>query len=205
MPNIARLRQFVQAFTRLVEDAAYDEERAFGDGRSLLSALIDHDDWLPDTFAKPDANRYQQYLLYCDPLERFSVASFVWSPGQATPVHDHTVWGMVGVMRGAEYCEEFEADETSGELRAVDKHNVGVGSIDLVSPRVGDIHRVSNALKDQPSVSIHVYGANIGAVQRHIYDVPSGEKQRFVSGYSNNVIPNIWDKSLETPAVKAAG
>jgi len=40
-------------------------------------------------------------------MELFLVGSFVWMPGQRTPVHDHTVWGLVGVMRGEETCEEY--------------------------------------------------------------------------------------------------
>ena len=191
--NVARLREFVKSFTRLVESGA--EERAiFRDGKALLSDLIRHDDWLPDEFAKPDPQRYQQYLLYCDPLERFSVASFVWGPGQTTPVHDHTVWGMVGVMRGAERCDEFKS-EPGGRLVPAGSHEVGPGAIDLVSPSVGDVHRVSNALADKPSISIHVYGANIGAVKRHVFDEATGQPREFISGYSSDVMPNIWDLS----------
>jgi predicted metal-dependent enzyme (double-stranded beta helix superfamily) len=43
---------------------------------------------------------------------------------------------------------------------------------------------VTNALSDQPSVSIHVYGADIGAVERSSFSV-TGEARRFVSGYSD--------------------
>ena len=70
-------------------------------GGKLLAQLVSHDDWLPDEFAQPNPERYQQFLLYADPDDRFSVVSFVWGPGQATPIHDHTVWGLVGVLRGA--------------------------------------------------------------------------------------------------------
>lgn len=195
--NIARFRQFVQAFTRLMEQAGDDEPRIFQDGKKLLAGLIAHDDWLPDEFAQASAERYQQYLLYCDPLERFSVVSFVWGPGQDTPVHDHTVWGMVGMMRGAEKCEEYARAPDGQGLVARGSHPLKPGEIDLVSPRVGDIHRVSNALSDRASVSIHVYGANIGAVKRHIYDAGTGETKTFISGYTNTTIPNIWDRSAE--------
>jgi predicted metal-dependent enzyme (double-stranded beta helix superfamily) len=193
--NLARFREFVRSFTRFIEASRGDEERVFVEGKALLSELIARDDWLPERFAKPDPERYQQYLLYCDPKERFSVVSFVWSPGHKTPVHDHTVWGMVGVMRGRELCEEFSLDRATGRLIAGGKHEVSAGGVDLVSPRVGDIHRVSNALADRASVSIHVYGANIGAVKRHVYELPGGRTKPFVSGYSSDVIPNIWDRS----------
>ena len=189
MHNPVRLREFVQAFTRLV-DGAPDEERIFKDGKTLLADLVAHDDWLPAAFAQPDPERYQQYLLHCDPHERFSVVSFVWGPGHTTPLHDHTVWGMVGVMRGAESCEEFALAE--GGMKCSQVHHLSAGEVDLVSPRIGDIHRVSNAFSDRVSLSIHVYGANIGRVARHVYDPASGMARPFVSGYTNADLPNLW-------------
>ena len=198
MDNIARFRNFIQRFTTLIDESADNEELILKNGKVLLTGLIENDDWLPDQFAVPDAERYQQYLLFCDPMERFSVVSFVWGPGQKTPVHDHTVWGMVGVMRGSEICEEFSFEPESRSLVASGSHQIAVGGIDLVSPRIGDIHRVSNALADNPSVSIHIYGANIGAVSRHVYELPSGSSSTFISGYSNTVVPNLWDRSMAT-------
>lgn len=195
MPDPARLREFVLAFTKFIETAGDDEERIFVDGKSLLADLIGHDDWLPDRFAESHPDHYRQNLLYCDPSERFSVVSFVWGPGQKTPVHDHTVWGMVGVMRGTERCTEYALDADSGELAMTGSHEISAGGIDLVSPRVGDIHTVENALDDRASISIHVYGGNIGAIERHVYDYPSGRTDEFVSGYSNEVLPNLWNRS----------
>ncbi|WP_372740030.1 cysteine dioxygenase [Neptunomonas sp.] len=192
MLNQARLKVFIQDFTRLVDKVRGDEQQIFIAGKALLQSLVAHDDWLPAVFAQSDPDRYQQFLLHCDPLERFSVASFVWGPGQSTPIHDHTVWGMVGVMRGGEVCEEFTKEYETGQMLATGRHVMQVGDVDLVSPRVGDIHRVSNALSDQVSISIHVYGANIGTVSRHTYDIGSGAAQTFISGYTNAVVPNVW-------------
>jgi predicted metal-dependent enzyme (double-stranded beta helix superfamily) len=192
MTDLSRFRRFVQSMTRLVETAGADEDRIFTEGQPLLEELVAHDDWLPDAFAQPDAGRYQQHLLWCDPLERFSVVSFVWAPGQKTPVHDHTVWGMVGVLRGEERCEEFTRNPANGQLAPGGSHPLPAGAVDRVSPRVGDIHRVSNARTDQASVSIHVYGANIGAVRRHTFDPATGAASAFVSGYSNRTLPNLW-------------
>ena len=188
MNDIGRLRGFVQNMTRLVERHGADEPRMLDDGEKLLRELVAHDDWLPDEFAAPSKDSYRQYLLYCDPLERFSVASFVWMPGHRTPIHDHTVWGLVGVMRGAERCEEFSA-----EIKNIDAHDVKAGEVDRVSPAIGDIHVVSNA-GQETAVSIHVYGANIGAVRRHVYDPATGEAKEFVSGYHNRTLPNLWDR-----------
>ncbi len=163
--------------TRLVERHGADEPRMLDEGEALLRALVREDDWLPDEFARPSPESYRQYLLHCDPLERFSVVSFVWMPGQKTPIHDHTVWGLVGVMRGVEKCEEY-----STQISAVGSHLVRPGDVDRVSPRIGDIHVVSNA-GSETAVSIHVYGANIGKVRRHVFDPATGAAREFVSGY----------------------
>jgi 3-mercaptopropionate dioxygenase len=192
--SIARLRDFVTGMTRLVERHGADEARMLDEGEKLLRGLVSHDDWLPDEFAAPSPESYRQYLLYCDPLERFSVVSFVWMPGHRTPIHDHTVWGLVGVMRGAERCDEFSAD-----IKKVNSHDVKAGDVDRVSPRIGDVHVVSNT-GDEVAVSIHVYGANIGAVRRHTYDPETGAAKEFISGYQNRTLPNLWDRSKDARA-----
>lgn len=194
------LRDFVVDMTRLLERTA-DEPTILREGRALLGTLIADDRWLPEAVAQAPAGAYRQYLLHCDPLERFSVVSFCWGPGARTPVHDHTVWGLVGVLRGAERCREYAAD---GPSRVVDRgreHLMTPGAIEAVSPTVGDWHVVSNAWAEGTSVSIHVYGANIGAVRRHAVDAASGEVRDFVSGYSSPEVPNLWDRAA---AVRAA-
>lgn len=191
MTHIGRFRCFIQGLTQLAERHAADEARMLDEGEMLLRELIAHDDWLPEEFARPSPEGYRQYLLHCDPLERFSVMSFVWMPGQRTPIHDHTVWGLVGVMRGEEQCEEYSA-----AARPTGRHPVRAGEVDRVSPRIGDVHVVSNSGRET-AVSIHVYGANIGAVRRHTYDPESGAPREFISGYHNAALPNLWDRSKE--------
>ncbi|MBK8064065.1 MAG: cysteine dioxygenase [Betaproteobacteria bacterium] len=195
--NIARFRKYVQDMTRLVEKHGADEPTMLDEGDKLLTALVSHDDWLPAAFAVPSTEGYRQYLLHCDPLERFSVVSFVWGPGQQTPVHDHTVWGLVGMMRGAETCEEYNGVTVGKPFKASGKHRIEPGQVDRVSPTVGDIHVVANAYTDRASISIHVYGANIGAVRRHVFDAETGAPREFISGYHNAVMPNLWDRSQE--------
>ncbi len=192
-----KLREFILGMTRLVEDAGADESAVLAGGRDLLGALVATDDWLPDEFAAPDPESYRQYLLYCDPLERFSVVSFVWGPGQRTPVHDHCVWGMIGMLRGAERARNFSRDDG---LVLTGEETLNPGDVAAVSPTIGDIHEVANALADRASISIHVYGANIGAVARHVFDAETGAAKPFVSGYSNHLVPNLWDRSDEVRA-----
>ncbi len=193
-PRIDRLRAFVIAFGQLVGEAR-NEAALLTAGSAQLAALVAHDDWLPDAFAQAHPLHYQQHLLHCDPAERFSVVSFVWGPGQVTPVHDHTVWGLIGMLRGAEVSQAFVR---RGEALAPagGPHRLEPGDVEILSPAAGDIHQVANAHADRVSVSIHVYGGNIGGVARSTFG-PDGRARPFVSGYSNAVVPNLWDRSAE--------
>ena len=189
--SLQRLRTFVEAVTTIVgEETA--ESALLARIRPRLAELIAQDDWLPDAFCLPHATYYQQYLLHCDPQQRFSVVSFVWGPGQKTPVHDHTVWGLIGILRGAEIGTAYAREPADAPLRKGAVSRLEPGDIETVSPSIGDIHQVENAYDDRVSISIHVYGANIGAVRRHVYDAETGAAKEFVSGFSSQLLPNIW-------------
>jgi 3-mercaptopropionate dioxygenase len=195
---IHKLRRFVGAIAELVEQAL-PEPDLIEHGLVALRELVREDDWLPDAFATPSPERYQQFLLHADARQRFSVVSFVWGPGQQTPVHDHTVWGLIGVLRGAERAQSYVRD-ASGRLRENGPELLlERGAVEAVSPSIGDIHRVRNAYDDRVSVSIHVYGANIGAIRRWTYPA-DGAPKPFISGYSNELLPNLWDLSKEPVA-----
>ena len=61
---------------------------------------------------------------------------------------------------------------------------------------------MTNALPDTGSISIHVYGGNIGAVRRYTFDPANGNPSLFVSGYTNRIVPNLWDRSAEVRAAE---
>lgn len=189
-PNVARLRSFVVDLACLLQDATA-EEVILCEGSKLMGALVAEDDWLPSDFSIPVPERYSQYLLHCDSAERFCVVSFVWGPGQSTPIHDHRTWGIIGMLRGSETSQAY-IRSPAGELVANGlPHFLLPGDVEIVSPQIGDIHRVGNNLADRPSISIHVYGTNIGRWPRAIYTMDGTEKP-FISGYSNVLCPNIW-------------
>jgi len=189
--GLDRLRAFVEDVTSLVGEKL-TEEALLVAIKPRLAQLIAQDDWLPEQFSVPHPVYYQQYLLHCDPQQRFSVVSFVWGPGQKTPVHDHTVWGLIGMLRGAENGTTYSRGVGVKPLLSRATTRLNPGEIDMVSPTIGDIHRVANAFDDRVSISIHVYGANIGRVRRHVYDEATGAPKDFISGFSSEVIPNLW-------------
>jgi 3-mercaptopropionate dioxygenase len=189
---IKPLRNFVQAVTRAANDGA-DEEAILPVVKSSMLDLVENSGWLPEEFAEPAGKSYGQHLLYCDPLERFCVVSFVWCPGQSTPVHDHTVWGVIGQLIGEEESQSYIVDASEG-LRAHGGPQVlRAGEICTVSPRDIDVHVVRNPNPVSKSIGIHAYGANIARVRRHTYDLASGRRSDFFSSYTNERLPNIWN------------
>jgi predicted metal-dependent enzyme (double-stranded beta helix superfamily) len=201
--SIAPLRDFVIAATAVADRDLAEPERVEA-MRVLLRDLVADDSWLPVSAALPHTEHYQQYLLHCDPQERFSVVSFVWGAGQRTPIHDHTLWGLIGMLRGAEIGQHFRPDAQGFMRPHGAPGRLEQGDVELVSPSTGDVHQVANAYEDRASVSIHVYGGNIGAVARHVFDPVNGVVKPFVSGYSAATVPNLWDRSQSVRAGFAA-
>ena len=177
------LADFVKRLERIVAGDARPEDAVLADVREAMQALVATDDWLPEPFSRPDPERYRQYLLHADPDDRFCVVSFVWGPGQNTPIHDHCAWGVIGMLRGAEVTTSFS--ESPSGMRQGEELTLQPGDVAVVGPVVGDIHRVRNAYADRVSISIHAYGTNIGKQTRHVFDPQSCARKDFVSGYSN--------------------
>ena len=132
----------------------------------LLPAFLAQAHRLPEELRRPDPNGYRRSLLHEDYDGAFSIGCFVWSPGQYTPIHDHTGWGVIGVAAGA-------LRETSYSLE--NGHPVAQGSKRLASgvcawclPDEGDIHRVG-ADGTETALSIHIYGARFATVCRTRY------------------------------------
>lgn len=178
-----RLQDFVAAVEAAISDAAGEPE-LLSRVQAAMQALVERDDWLPAELAQPHPQYYQQYLLHADPVGRFSVVSFVWGPGQQTPIHDHMAWGVIGMLRGSELGQAYRRTP-AGMVVEGSAERLDPGDVAAVSPAIGDIHRVSNAFDDRVSISIHVYGTDIGRQKRHVFDAATGQAKEFVSGYAN--------------------
>ena len=185
----SRFVDFVHRFGALV-DAEIDEARLREQGSALLRELVAHDDWLAGEDARPDPQRYRQNLLHLDAARRFSVVAFVWGPGQQTPIHDHTVWGLIGMLRGAETSQGYRFAGATTMVPDGSPTLIQPGQVEAVGPRIGDVHRVRNAFDDRVSISIHVYGGDIGHIERSLY-FEDGSRKPFISGYSPPWTPTV--------------
>ena len=137
-------------------DGLADDPHAIGE---RLAGLLAEDGWLAPEHREPDPDRYRQHLLHVTPDRRLSVVALVWLPGQSTPIHDHVSWCVVGVYEGRERETRFRTVgrslEEAGSIDALPGH------VEVIVPSSeADIHAVT-AAGDTPTISIHVYGADI--------------------------------------------
>jgi predicted metal-dependent enzyme (double-stranded beta helix superfamily) len=106
------------------------------------------------------------HVLHAEPDGTFSILGLVWRPGQATRIHDHITWCVVGVLAGTEHEELF--DEALNPTGARDSHP---GEVSGFAPP-GDIHRIRNHSRET-AISLHIYGTDItrvGSSARRYYN-----------------------------------
>jgi 3-mercaptopropionate dioxygenase len=185
--SIYGLRDFIGGVTEAVasKQSDIDKIRAI---EPMLRRLLQNRSALEERFKEPLADSYAQYLVYKPEDDSFSIVSFVWLPGQSTPIHDHRVWGLIGIYEGEEEEERFKRLDNGSrpnyaELQSVGRHVARQGDISYVCPPDKDIHQVRN-VSSAPSVSIHIYGCNIGQWERHIFDADRRTISPFRSGYT---------------------
>ena len=117
-----------------------------------------------------DPAAYRQHLLHVAPDGAFSLVALVWLPGQATPIHDHLAWCVVGVHQGAEHETRYRLAPDGGLLETGTAVAFPGDVAGLMPP--GDIHRVHNTGRTL-AISLHVYGADLRVSRssiRRVYD-----------------------------------
>jgi 3-mercaptopropionate dioxygenase len=166
----------------LVVGSTGDEDEITGRVAELLSALLAGGYRLPPEVTRPSAERHVNYPLHIAPGHHWCLASVVWNVGQRTPVHGHETWGVVGIYSGAEREFRYAKPTAAGPLTPAGEHVWERGQVAVCCTTDDDVHAVE-AAGDVPTIGIHVYGADIGAIERSSYDPATGAVRRFVSGW----------------------
>ncbi|HZO67105.1 MAG TPA: cysteine dioxygenase family protein [Kribbellaceae bacterium] len=113
-----------------------------------------------------DPERPVGHLLHSEADGTFSILGLVWRPGQATRIHDHITWCVVGVLEGIEHEELYDA-----QLNPIGARDGHPGDVSGFAPP-GDIHRICNT-GTQNAISLHIYGTDItrvGSSARRYYN-----------------------------------
>jgi 3-mercaptopropionate dioxygenase len=163
------LTALVSDLDRAVRSAAPGQAKVDAVSAALAPALGDETLLHPDQCVG-DPAAYRQHLLHVARDGAFSLVALVWLPGQATPIHDHLSWCVVGVHEGAEHETRYARTE-DGFLVETVSGVAYAGDVDGLLPP-GDIHLVRNSGTDL-AISLHVYGADlsrVGSSIRRRYD-----------------------------------
>jgi len=171
----------------LVVGSTDDENEITRRVAKRLSDLLAGGYRLPPEVTRPSAVHHVTYPLYIAPDDSWSMASVVWDVGRRTPVHSHETWGVVGIYSGIErevrYLKPVAA--TAGAaLTPAGEQLWEPGQVTVCCTTDDDVHSVA-AVGDEPTVGIHVYGGNIGAIRRRSYDPATGDASWFVSGWDS--------------------
>ena len=168
------LSRFIDGMDRAVAAAGDTTARAAA-AASLLPDLLAHPEAIGPEHRVPSDHGYQQHVVHVHPDGCYSLVALIWRPGQATPIHDHRCWCVVGVLEGEEDEERFHLVEQDGSQALVLTGNTrqAAGSVCTLVPPQENIHRVSSAAPTGVTVSLHVYGDDIakcGSSINHVFD-----------------------------------
>ena len=180
------LDAFIADVTSLV-GSIDDEHRLASLVAERLSALLAGGYRLPPELTRPSSERHVNYPLYIAPDDSWSLACVVWNMGQQTPVHSHETWGVAGIYSGVEREIRYlkpAATEAPTALTPLSEQEWKRGEVTVCCTTDDDVHSVV-AVGDEPTVGIHVYGGNIGTIERRSYDPAAGSVQWFASGWDS--------------------
>jgi 3-mercaptopropionate dioxygenase len=174
------LASFIDSVEPLIREGRQSKDTVLAI-EPILRRLVAEPDWLEEKYRRAIPSKaYAQYLLHRPVDPAFSVVSFVWNPGQGSPIHDHCTWGVIGQYQGEEEESRFRIIDNRLERIAVVLARPG--DVSHVYPPSRDIHQIHNRSAG-PTISIHIYGGDIGSQRRHTYDPNTGAMQDFISGY----------------------
>jgi len=110
-----------------------------------------------------------------DPGGAYSLQIFVWPPGSATRIHDHSSWGAFCCVVGSVLEERYgrtDDGKISDHARLKELWQFEWSREDGIStvlPYEVGIHRVCNP-NEEPAVSVHLYGPRLGEIDGRDYD-----------------------------------
>ncbi len=139
--------------------------------------LVADDRWLEERFRVGNPDCYTRHLLHRDPRNRFVVLALIWMPGQATPIHDHSCWGVMGMLQNSleEICYDRLDDGKRPDQAQLEQSrgtDVGRGAVAYLLPPFEEIHRIGNT-GNEPAISLHVYGRDLDEV--NVFDPVTGK------------------------------
>jgi len=131
---------------------------------ALCDLIRTKDMEIPAPFVRPLPDHYARRLLFRNDALGYTAVVMTWGPGQKTGLHDHAgIWCVEGVVAGQMNVMRYDLIETDGDryrFTQVEEVKAGVGSSGALIPPY-EYHVLGNALPDQTSVTLHIYGGEM--------------------------------------------
>jgi hypothetical protein len=150
----------------------------------------------------PDLRQAQmiddEILLYLNPKRLFSLRMFLYGPGEYTPIHDHSSWGVSGAAAGElgviRYGREDDGSvEGFAQLLQAAPIYLQPGEIELTRPLNEGIHQTGNPV-DGTTIMVSIYGSPIRRLYINRFDDKSGKVEKLYP-------PRIRKKMLAAQAL----
>lgn len=155
------LKKFIAALDKAV--ALPEVEERCQTVKQILETAFRHQlDILDPEHMAPAEGCYARRLVHRDPAGAYSVVAMVWDVGQGTSLHDHAgEWCVECVYRGLIRVTSFDliggCENEIVQFKAEDSILAGTGEAGALIPPF-EYHVIENALRDEPTVTVHVYG-----------------------------------------------
>ncbi len=153
------------AVDRAIDEAASAEALVVTATTLMQAAIADGPADLP-LDGLPRGECYERYLVGRSPRHGASLFLMSWTPAVTTPIHDHTSWGVVGVLRGALHEQRY-VPSPDARLIAGGAGWLRPGEVAGFVAEPATIHAV-RASDDPHPVSLHLYGD--AAAAYHVFD-----------------------------------
>jgi predicted metal-dependent enzyme (double-stranded beta helix superfamily) len=173
--SITSFKEFCEKFRELAV-ANKDTEELVIEGKTLLSELISHPDFILENLAALINNRQDEsYLpvdvndinIYRDPNKLFQIRAFVWEPNYPYPIHDHGSWGAIGCLTNQVRETKYEriddgTEPNHAELKVKSEAILQPGDTTFFLPLDQGIHRMQ-AFGGKTALTVHAYAKTVRA------------------------------------------
>jgi predicted metal-dependent enzyme (double-stranded beta helix superfamily) len=165
----------IERIKKIIDEDGVSRD-SLGRVQGELAALAEKSEfWFVPEFLEPRSPALTTfYLIHKDPASGIALYLNIMSPGEKTPIHNHTTWACIASVDGIETNYLFKrVDDASvpgyAEVIETGERQVAPGAGIGILPN--DIHAVSN-LGDTVVRHLHLYGRDVELLtERLMFDL----------------------------------
>jgi len=193
-PRTSHPQTNATSFNTLLNDITHSLSTTPSPSLPRLHALLRAYESNPDHWSRfAHANPDKQYTrnLVCEVPGIFNLLLLVWTPGKASPVHDHAdSHCLMKILKGRIRETRFATPTypgTEGPLVQTSRLEFGLNKVTYMADVLG-LHSISNPHPTEYAVSLHLYTPPNAALRGcHIYDMESGDEKHVMQGAYDSV------------------